>query len=111
MGSNKRAPQADNFKIAGPLMPQWVISKGPSLSKIVFPVSFKTLTEASVLRPGNSFILVSSILKVNNDGTGGMIVWFKASNSFHIFGLLPVATTNFSAENASEGVFIFQKAC
>ena len=88
-----RAPQADNFKIAGPLIPQWVINKGPVDSSLL-PI---TLTLTWVAIPGNSLIRGSLILKVNREGTGVTIAWPKVCNISQIFGLLPVAKINFSA--------------
>ncbi|MNR46063.1 hypothetical protein D3C85_1649850 [compost metagenome] len=61
-----RAPQAESFRIAGPLIPQCVINKGPVDSSLV---SF-TFTETFAATPGNSLILESLILKVNREGTG-----------------------------------------
>jgi hypothetical protein len=49
--------QADNFKTAGPLIPQWVINNGPVDSNLV---SF-TFTVAKAATPGNSLILASLI--------------------------------------------------
>ena len=50
-------PQADSFKIAGPLIPQCVISKGPSLCKTTLPFWPITLTLTCAETPGRSKIL------------------------------------------------------
>src|SRR5690606_3722568 len=54
-----------------------------------------TVTLASVLIPCILAILASCILKVNKEGTGGIMACPKSSRSFQILGLLPVAISNF----------------
>src|SRR5690606_24523155 len=82
------AAKADNFKIAGALIPQWVINNGPLDEKSVSKIWTSTSCAAT---PGIFAIRGSLMLKVNNDGTGGTMLCPKSSKSFHIFGLLPVA--------------------
>ena len=73
----------DSFKIAGPLKPQWVINNGPdwlksdceSLLSFNCDLSNNNFTLAfGTLNPISSAIKSFSILKVNNDGTGSIIL-------------------------------------
>ena len=91
LSANSLAPQAESRNIPGPLIPQWVISKGPEASNL----EFLTLTEAMAETPIKSLIRLSLILKVNREGTGGIIACPISVSKSHIFGLLPVAITNF----------------
>ena len=91
------APKADSFKIAGALIPQWVISNGPSLHKWVPRILTVT---SSATTPGMSFRRSSFILKVKREGTGLEMVCPRPFRSVHILVLLPVAITTFFAENA-----------
>ena len=68
---NSLAPQADNFKIAGPLIPQCVISSGPCDDNFV-PLIFTVALSATT--PISSVMLLPGILKVNKEGTGSSIV-------------------------------------
>src|SRR5690606_11569786 len=85
--------------MAGPLIPQWVISNGPedvplpAKSREIF-LLLKSVTVAKVDNPISPSILGSFILKVKSEGTGGTIVCPNFSIRLHTFGLLPVATSS-----------------
>ena len=48
-------------------MPQWVINNGPEASRLV-SINFTVALDTDI--PNKSLILISLILKVNNEGTG-----------------------------------------
>ena len=78
MSESWRAPQADIFRMPGPLMPQWVMSMGPSLASLVpgiLTVVFSTE------RPDRSVRRESLILNVKRDGTGGVSEWSRFAAS------------------------------
>ena len=100
MLSNKcLAPNADVFKTAGPLIPQWVINKGPEC--LIFVASI--LTEALfATTPIRSVMLLLGILKVNKDGTGSIIffwMFFIQSKPLN-FGDPPVAIITLSKKTS-----------
>ncbi len=63
-----RAPQADIFRMPGPLMPQCVMSMGPSLARLELGILTVVWATES---PERSVMRESFILNVNRDGTGG----------------------------------------
>ena len=63
-------PQAESFKTTGPLNPQCVINNGPVSSNLVLMIF--TLHELNEV-PSNPINGESGILKVNSEGTGGII--------------------------------------
>ena len=69
LSNNSRAPQAESRKIPGPESPQCVINKGPEEANFEFLIFILACAES----PIKSLILLSVILKVNNDGTGSTI--------------------------------------
>ena len=90
-----RAPKADNFRTEGPLIPQWVISKGPSDFNLVpcmeVLVSFTTIPI--------SFVMSSlGILKVKREGTGSSILCpnFSSHSNPVLLGEPPVAIISLS---------------
>ena len=96
--SNKsRAPIEDAFKITGPLIPQWVIRRGPKISIFVFRIFILTLFNAI---PDKLIIGSLGILKVKSDGMGLIILWpniFNQSNPFN-FGDPPEAIITLSKD-------------
>ena len=80
--------------MAGPLIPQWVMSNGPV--SLYFVPSILTSTFAHEV-PGKSLILLSWILKVNKEGTGRMILCPIEATTSQIFWLDPRSNNYFFA--------------
>src|SRR6056300_228012 len=86
----------------GALNPSWVTSNGPSDCNELFTTEMRT---SAATTPGIDLRRGSLILNVNKEGTGEITWWPSDSNSFQIFGLLPVAINSFGALNIPFVVF------
>ena len=68
------AAQALSFRMAGPLTPQWVTSRGPRCSN--FPRAVRSAhTVSCTLTPARSLRPLSGTLKVKREGIGRTMVW------------------------------------